>query len=458
MEKKTAGMGSFISALRRASGMTQRELGERLFVSDKTVSRWERDECTPDLSLIPLIADLFGITADELLRGERSTAQSTAENGTCVPETSISQKRKNDRHFETLVNKRKTKYRNLSVISLGLALLGVIVAAIINLGFLRAYVGFGVACAFLLAAVISQICFANSCRLFFNEEQQDDTIFATHRDAILAYNSYCMLTAKNIFLTILLLFAFCLPLAVLVNDAYWGLSFTSWLLWGLAFAAVALIAAHSLWQLCIRKALTKRDMLTTTLRKQQGYRLERRLLDRSLVLFASVGLLILIATTVIQSIDVTAFAQSYIFETQEDFVAFMEQEDPSQVIHSYKGLFSTIEIEVPVEQSPTYHVDISQNVEKETTDTQGETIRKDFYDREGNVLFTYICRRNISRMKLSDTEDGFPVRVYTNEQIRMGFAVKDAICTATIVVYTLFGAVLIVIYIKKLLTLRKTYQ
>ena len=36
MEKKT--IGAFISALRRANGMTQRELGERLFVSDKTVS------------------------------------------------------------------------------------------------------------------------------------------------------------------------------------------------------------------------------------------------------------------------------------------------------------------------------------------------------------------------------------------------------------------------------------
>ena len=64
MEKQT--MGSFIAALRRAAGMTQRELAERLNVSDKAVSRWERDECAPDLMLIPVIADLFGITADEL--------------------------------------------------------------------------------------------------------------------------------------------------------------------------------------------------------------------------------------------------------------------------------------------------------------------------------------------------------------------------------------------------------
>ena len=69
MEKKT--MGGFIAALRRAGGMTQRDLADRLNVSDKTVSRWERDDGAPDLSLIPVIAEIFGVTCDELLRGQR---------------------------------------------------------------------------------------------------------------------------------------------------------------------------------------------------------------------------------------------------------------------------------------------------------------------------------------------------------------------------------------------------
>ena len=54
MEKKT--IGGFIAALRKANGMTQKDLAERLNVSDKTVSRWERDEGSPDLSVIPVIA------------------------------------------------------------------------------------------------------------------------------------------------------------------------------------------------------------------------------------------------------------------------------------------------------------------------------------------------------------------------------------------------------------------
>ena len=73
MEKKT--IGGFISALRKANGMTQKDLAERLNVSDKSVSRWENDEGAPDLSLIPVIAEIFGVTCDELLRGERKSPE-----------------------------------------------------------------------------------------------------------------------------------------------------------------------------------------------------------------------------------------------------------------------------------------------------------------------------------------------------------------------------------------------
>lgn len=77
MEQKT--IGKFITALRKANGMTQKDLAEQLNVSDKTVSRWERDEGTPDLSMIPVIAEIFGVTCDELLRGERKSPVERSE-------------------------------------------------------------------------------------------------------------------------------------------------------------------------------------------------------------------------------------------------------------------------------------------------------------------------------------------------------------------------------------------
>lgn len=64
-------LGTFLAELRKEKKVTQRELAEFLCVSDKTVSHWERGENSPDLSLIPVIADYFGVSCDEILRGER---------------------------------------------------------------------------------------------------------------------------------------------------------------------------------------------------------------------------------------------------------------------------------------------------------------------------------------------------------------------------------------------------
>ena len=50
MDKKS--FGTLLSALRKANGMTQKDLAARLNVSDKAISRWERDENYPDLPLL----------------------------------------------------------------------------------------------------------------------------------------------------------------------------------------------------------------------------------------------------------------------------------------------------------------------------------------------------------------------------------------------------------------------
>ncbi len=70
-------IGKLIAELRRQSGMTQEALGEKLGVSNKTISRWENGNYMPDIEMLPLIASEFGITVDELLRGEKAK-QTTA--------------------------------------------------------------------------------------------------------------------------------------------------------------------------------------------------------------------------------------------------------------------------------------------------------------------------------------------------------------------------------------------
>ncbi|MCL2514236.1 MAG: helix-turn-helix domain-containing protein, partial [Oscillospiraceae bacterium] len=53
--------------LRFKKGLTQEELAKRIGVTGQAVSKWERGECYPDITLIPGLAKLFGVTADELL-------------------------------------------------------------------------------------------------------------------------------------------------------------------------------------------------------------------------------------------------------------------------------------------------------------------------------------------------------------------------------------------------------
>ncbi len=74
MEKKS--LGTFIAFLRKEKHLTQKQLAELLNVSDKTVSHWECDETSPDISLLPELAELLGVTVDELLKGEKKPLSS----------------------------------------------------------------------------------------------------------------------------------------------------------------------------------------------------------------------------------------------------------------------------------------------------------------------------------------------------------------------------------------------
>lgn len=64
--------GCLIKALRKEKGMTQKELADRLHVTDRAVSKWERGLCAPDLALLEPLAQALGVSIVELLQGERT--------------------------------------------------------------------------------------------------------------------------------------------------------------------------------------------------------------------------------------------------------------------------------------------------------------------------------------------------------------------------------------------------
>ena len=81
--------GSFLQARRRELGLTQSQLGEKLGVTDKAISRWERGVGFPDISLLEPLAAALGLTVVELMRSERMEQEAipTAKADQAVIET-----------------------------------------------------------------------------------------------------------------------------------------------------------------------------------------------------------------------------------------------------------------------------------------------------------------------------------------------------------------------------------
>ena len=63
-------VGRFISKLRKSKDLTQNELAEKLNISNKTVSKWETGEGLPDVSVLPELAKVLGVSVDEILNAE----------------------------------------------------------------------------------------------------------------------------------------------------------------------------------------------------------------------------------------------------------------------------------------------------------------------------------------------------------------------------------------------------
>ena len=317
MEKKT--IGKFISALRKANGMTQKELGEKLFVSDKTVSRWERDESTPELSLIPSIAEIFGITTDELLRGERTNPE---RGGTEFEENALKQKAKSDRQFKLMLDRKKRRYNNLTLIAVGLSVLGLLSAVVANSGFSRGLIAFCLATAFFVGSEISQICFAINARIVTDDE--DDTYTRRIQEA----NTKAVKTAVLITFGNILLFVFCLPLVVLIDGANYGLRFDEWFVIGALFVGITFVFCYILYTLFVWEFLCNRGL--TVLDEEQRCEMQRKkkLLAKTVTVSTAVAVVIWVVGFVFDSVG-----WSYLlskaerkFDNCEDFKTFMERD------------------------------------------------------------------------------------------------------------------------------------
>lgn len=202
MDEKS--IGKFIATLRKANGYTQEELGEILGVSNKTISSWENGNSSPDLSLLPIIADLFNVTCDELIRGEKSKEEK---------ETKI-----NKSTIKNMYKNYYNKYLNSFYISLGLFIAFVL---LIIIGIIIGSTSFGdslnnTSMVFFVILTILGI-MSYLVGIFYSIINYNNAISKVSDD----YNIYdyiLKINKKKLFLQCLYSFFILSPLFLLIND------------------------------------------------------------------------------------------------------------------------------------------------------------------------------------------------------------------------------------------------
>lgn len=433
MEKKT--IGKFISALRRASGMTQKELGEKLYVSDKTVSRWERDECTPELSLIPAIAAIFGITTDELLRGERNHKQT---------ETTQSQKSRSDKQFKIMLHNRMVRFRNLSIISLGVALASAILAFVINESFFKGTLAFGIGAVLIVAAFVCQFCFASSSLLRLDDE--DDAYETEIRRA----NTSIVTRTAGVLIAVASMFAFILPMGIW-GGSYYSLSTGSALGLGILFALMGAAVCHIVYMMWVRRALVSRGAI---LDEEEEITMKRRkLLKKSLLALAAALMVLSVVLVVLVGLGPESFdTESHQFTDLEEFRMFMEDsavnawQDETLRYYSDEGCSGL--------RGPGYVcIDIGNNGLYEEVLFPPEFNMAQIVDGDGNVLCEYVSEPNfVSNVEyaVDEATGNVSITVRSHKLSMETIQFHNDLCNAILVLMALSALGCMIVYLIRL--------
>ena len=394
MEKKS--IGQFIAALRKANGMTQKNLAEQLNVSDKTVSRWERDESAPDLSLIPVIAEIFGVTSDEILRGERATRQETTN-------SQVSEKGK--KQIAMLLDKTRNKFQMYCLVSGGITGVGLIIAMICNFGFYRASLGFFLGTIFyLMAIVVIGIALLHSMQAIQIEDVDEAQITTCKKHIV----RWCYGTV----LGILAVFFLTLPFVTDVNAAYVGLNFDAWMVSGLPKAILCIVIGVVTWWIVSAEKFSPTE--------EEKASTKRKLKYLGVIVIALLITAILHTITLGLINEFHPFIEGTTFYHYEDFIEYMEQEVSEDDL-MYDDSYGETYTENLYEEDEQYYDENGNIITREEYERLylTETVK----DENGDVLFTYIHRNesvHAIRWGAVPYEDGedMPITVYGSQELR----------------------------------------
>ena len=415
MEKKTIGV--FIAALRKANGMTQKELAEQLHVSDKTVSRWERDDGTPDLAVVPVLAEIFGVTCDELLRGERKPPAARAE--TAEP-SEIAPKAEKQR--QRLLKLTLSQYKNRTCIAMGVSVTGVIAALICDLAFLKAVLGFFLGAIFFAASIVCQAVFINKAFFSVEDAGLEENVRSGFKRSVIR------LAERSIGLTAAFL-GFTLPL--LLADANMGLALDSVLLWG-SVGAAGFLLVYAVVLYFLHASFLRKGVYALSEKETAVYYRNHKL-KRS----CAIVLAVILAATFVGHQFATSIWGPYsimkgtTFADYDSFIQYMQQDIPAD--------------------SDGHAGEPKQSAAQLPDGIGEEALTRRLEDSNGNVVCEYIDR-NESVVSLRYTpKDGtiLPITVCTEDDLRAAQQTAAARHVLFGAAYCLECLIVILIYIRK---------
>lgn len=407
MEKKT--IGSFIAALRKANGLTQKELAEKLNVSDKAVSRWERDECYPDLTMIPALAEIFGVSCDELLNGGRINSE----------ERQPRQEQKTAKQIDFLINRVRASFAVHSAGIYALSALGLLAALVCNTVFSRAYLGFFLACVFYVGGLmwLTMKLIASFSAL----------VYETESPLLDRVKEKIVRSAAGSLTGVLIMFAAALPLIVVVNSPYYGLDISDWARYGLVFAGIAavigLIICAAVPRICAARGVYVPEEMTVKADKLR--------LKSALILVAV--LVVTAAVQIVLNYDTRLFADSTSFDNVDDFVTFMETKQTSGGYNDAPA--TAVEYDAPAYDSRQWREQHTHSIEAP----------------DGSVVCTYIQRNeNVASMSFTWVENELvSIKVITGDQLRVAWQRQTLMNEAFIAVYIVEAAVCLIVFLSK---------
>ena len=398
MEQKT--IGGLIAALRKTNGMTQKDLAERLHVSDKAVSRWERDESAPDLSLIPVIAEIFGVTCDELLRGERRPAEERTESE--EPETATP---KGERERKRMLKVSLSRFKSRSVIALGIAMTGLIAAMVGNFALTRAYLGFLLGAVFYLAAAVCQAVFANGALLAVSEDSLPERELGNYKRTVLFWTE----TVGSVIIGLL---AASMPLVTEVYDAFVGISWGRWLRGALAFVLLAVCVLAVIFYF-LNAALLKRGVYARSDAQRYWHNHRQKRLC-VLLLLAAVVLTFGIQYAVTAGFNPYHLAEGTVFTDHESFKAYMEQPIPYTVSsHAEAAPVRIDTAEEPTDTPVQYYNEFGQPI------SEVEARTREVRNSKDEIVCTYLdYNESVAGIRWGGGETMLPITVVTHDALR----------------------------------------